>query len=135
MKNAVISGSFHQDSIGLQRLFSELQTCGLRILAPYSVNFVNTNQSVVKTHTDEDLSIFELEQLHLRAIREADVLFVHAPGGHVGVSTSFEIGYAVSRHIPVISFVVPADEMLQTFVAVRTSVFDALLKLGFVNEI
>lgn len=79
------------------------------------------------------MKIAQLEQLHLRAIREADVLFLHAPDGHIGVSRSFEIGYAVSRNIPVISFEEISDDMLRTIIAVRASVFDALFKLGFID--
>lgn len=133
MNKAVISGSFHRDGAGLRRLFSEVETCGLRILAPLSLEFTDTSTSVVKTRTDENLDIWQLEQLHLRAIREADILFIHAPNGHIGTSTSFEVGYAVSRNIPVVSLVEPIDEMLRAVVAVRASVFDALMKLGFVN--
>lgn len=126
MIKAVISGSFHQDGDSLQRLFSELETCGLRILSPLSLDFIDTTESVVKAQHDDDFDIGMLEGFHLRAIREADIVIVHAPGGYVGLSTSFEIGYAVSRHVPVVSRNQINDTMLQSYVAVHASVFDAL---------
>lgn len=133
MVKAVISGSYHRDSEGLRRLFVELETCGVRVLAPLSLDLDDASEAVVKQRHDGDMDVGLLEQLHLRAIREADILFVHAPGGYVGVSTSFEIGYAVSRDIPVVSIESIADEMLQTVITKQSHVFGALIDLGLLS--
>ncbi|MCA9309382.1 hypothetical protein KC973_03325 [Candidatus Saccharibacteria bacterium] len=133
MIKAVISGSYHKDNEGLAVLFKELETCGVQVLSPLSVEFLDSTEPVVKSVHESALDISALEQFHLRAIREADVLFVHAPHGYVGISTSFEIGYAVSRHVPVVSLITPLDEMLQTVITEGTHVFDVLSKLGLIK--
>lgn len=126
MIKAVISGSYHRDVEGFCRLFKELETCGVRILSPLSLQFNDTTKRVVRTDTDENLGIDILETLHLRAIREADILFIHAPNGYIGVSTSFEIGYALAKGVPVFSTHELQDEMLRCQIKCINSVFNAL---------
>ncbi|MBP9738662.1 hypothetical protein KBD20_03165 [Candidatus Saccharibacteria bacterium] len=133
MIKAVICGTYRRDSSGLKQLFKELETNGVRILSPLSIDFISTLPAVVKTRTDESLPISILELLHLRAIREADFVWLHAPDGYVGISGSFEVGYATAKRIPIFCKERIQDEMLQTQVTVCASVFEAFTHLGFVN--
>ncbi len=123
---AVICGTFHHDLYGLRRLFRELEATGCRVLSPIDVDFTNTASAVVQTEAETDLTIDELERFHLRALRDADFIWLHAPEGHVGISASYELGFAGALHKPVFSFSNPADEMLATRVSVVGSVFAAL---------
>jgi len=126
MLKAVICGSYHRDSVVLQSVFKNLETCGVRILSPLSLDFIDIASSVVRTQSDEDMDIVVLEMLHLRAIREADFVWLHAPHGYVGTSGSFEVGYCLAKNIPVYCFESPRDEMLRTQVTSVGSVYDAL---------
>lgn len=126
MKKAVICGTFHRDVAGLRRLIRELETCGVAVLSPLSTEFVSLQPAVVRTATDETLDAATLETMHLRAIREADFIWLHAPNGYVGVSGSFEIGYVVAKKIPIFSFVPLQDVMLHNYVKTVGSVFAAL---------
>jgi nucleoside 2-deoxyribosyltransferase len=42
-----------------------------------------------------------LTEEHFRAIDQADALYVLCPGGYIGKSVVLEIGYAISKKIPV----------------------------------
>lgn len=122
---AVICGSFHRDPSGLKRLFLELEATGVRILSPLSIAF-DISQQVVRARNELEFSIDELERFHLRAIKEADVVWLHAPGGYVGLSAAFELGFAKAINKPVFSFCIPDDEMLASQVSVVYSVFESL---------
>jgi nucleoside 2-deoxyribosyltransferase len=62
----------------------------------------------------------------LRALRESDIIWLHAPDGYVGVSAAYELGFAAAIGKPVFSFNTPTDEMLATQVYRVQSVFSAL---------
>ena len=122
----VICGTYHRDPAGLRRIFRELEATGCRILSPIAINFQNIHDEVVVTSNEMDLSIDELEKFHIRAIREADFIWLHNPEGHIGISASYELGYANAAGIPVFCFNSPNDEMLATRVHVVNSVFEAI---------
>jgi nucleoside 2-deoxyribosyltransferase len=125
----VLCGSYHRRPDFLRRIFRELETTGCRVLSPISLDFTDHSQPVVRTGTEYDLSINDLERFHLRALRDADFVWLHAPEGHVGISAAYELGYASALNKPVFSFISPADEMLATRVLVVRSVFEALEQL------
>lgn len=125
-QKAVICGSFHRDPIGLHKLFLELETNGLRVLSPIDINFENPAAKFVKTKAETNYSTKELEGFHLRAIRDADFVWLHAPEGYVGLSASFELGFAYALGKPVISKQIPQDELLSAVVEIRPSVFESL---------
>ena len=122
----VLCGSFHRDSDGLKRLFRELEINGCRILSPLSIDFIDTRQAIVKAKTESDLEILDLEKFHIRAMRDADLIWLHAPNGHIGLSTAFEIGFATALKKPIFCSTTPQDEMLQTQITVVESVFASL---------
>jgi hypothetical protein len=122
----VMCGSFHRDPAGLRRIFRELEATGCRILSPLSLRFTDTSESVVRTGSELSFSAHELEKYHLRAIEEADFLWLHAPDGYIGLSGAYEIGFATALQKPVFCRNVPSDEMLASQIQITTSVFEAL---------
>lgn len=131
MTRVVICGSYHRQPQKLARLFRELETSNCRILAPLTLNFIDTEEPIVHAESDESLGILDLESFHLRAIREADLILLHAPDGHVGLSGAYEVGYAEAIHKPVFCLEDILDEMLKTRVYRVQSVFEALELGGF----
>ncbi len=121
----VICGSFHRDLPGLNRLYRELEATGVRILSPLSLAF-DPSEEVVRSPSEIDFSVQELEKYHLRAIQEAEFIWLHAPNGYVGLSGAFELGFAQAHLKPVFSFQQPEDALLQGQVSRITSVFEAL---------
>lgn len=125
MIRVVLSGSFHRDTTGLTAAWRELEATGCRILSPLSINFADHEVAVVKTIYEQGIGVAELERLHLRAIREADFIWLHAPLGYVGVSASFELGFAMALGTPCFCREPLQDTMLQAQVTVVPSVFAA----------
>ena len=132
MRRTVICGSYHRDGEGLASVFREIESHGVRILSPISIDFVDRMEPVVRTEHEGTLSIYELEKFHLRGMRDADFVWLHCPGGHIGLSASYEIGFAHALDIPVFSSELPQDEMLASQVRVVASVFHALEWGGWV---
>lgn len=133
MIKTVVCGTYRRDINGLKNLILELETCGVRVLSPLSVDFTATDSSFKRAQSDENLSIALLEEFHLRAVRESDFVWLHAPEGYVGLSGSFEIGYARAMHIPIFSLQKVTDEMICTQVQLYPSVFQALYSNGLIK--
>jgi len=123
----VLTGSFRRDRPGLQRLFRELEATGCRVLSPISLDF--DDAEFVRTPAEQDLSPSELERFHLRALRDADFMMLHTPGGYVGLSSAYEIGFASALGKPTFALHAPTDEMLAGRVRITTSVFEILESL------
>jgi hypothetical protein len=129
VRKVVICGSFHRDGAGLKRIFRELEATNCRVLSPLSIIFENISNEIVRTKSELSFTVQELEKFHLRAITEADFVWLHCPGGHVGLSGSFEAGFATALNIPLFSNQSPSDAMLKTQIKLVSSVFDALEQL------
>ena len=126
----VLCGSFHRQPEVLHRLFRELETTGCRVLSPISLDF--DAGDFVKAPSETNLSAAEIETFHLRAIRDADFVMLHAPGGHIGLSASYELGFASALGKPTFAMEQPQDEMLRTRVQTTSSVFDILDQLQLI---
>lgn len=124
--SVVICGSFHRGHSGLKRLWRELEVTGCRILSPISINFIDESIEIVRAEHENDFTIDELERFHLRALASADFVVVHAPGGQIGLSSSYELGYASALTKPIFSLEEPVDAMLATRVRIVSSVFEML---------
>lgn len=131
---AVICGSYRRDPAGLRRLFRELEATGCRILSPLSTDFEAVRSGVARLASEQAFSADELEKYHLRAITEADLIWLHAPGGYVGLSGAYELGYAAAIGKKIFCKELPADEMLAGQVAQAPSVFESLEAISFWPE-
>lgn len=126
IRRCVLSGSFHQDSAGLQRAYQELVAYGCQVLSPHRLEFTDSGAEFVRDTAEVGMSEYDIELHHLLAIRQSDFVWLHVADGHVGTSASFEIGFAHALQIPVFATSLPADSMLSQFVRVVPSVFAAL---------
>jgi hypothetical protein len=122
----VLCGSYHRRPELLFRIFRELEITGCRILSPLSIAFEDRTEAVVRTLSEKNFNVDELERFHLRAISDAHFVWLHAPEGYVGVSAAYELGYAAALGIPTFCLTTPVDEMLASRVRIVASVFEAL---------
>jgi hypothetical protein len=127
---ATLSGSFHRDPEGLERDYRELALAQCQVLSPRSLEFVDDSLLFVRHAVEKQDSVRSIEQHHLQAIALSDFLWVHAPGGYVGLSGALEIGYAVAKKIPVFSSEEPEDQTLKSFITKVPSVFAAIEQLA-----
>ena len=122
----VLSGSFHKNREDLQSIYNELVTCGCQVLSPHRLDFYETNTLFVRDTAEVDLTEEVIENHHLTAIKQSDFLWLHAPDGYIGLSTAFEIGYAVANKIPIFSAVEIDELVFKPFVKISVSVYKAL---------
>ena len=114
--DVVLSGTYRKDTEGLLRDYEELQDLGCRILSPTSARVVSEKDGFVFMKGESGQLPENIELQHLKAIQEAQFVWLHAPDGYVGLSAALEVGFAHAIGIPVYSRVVVADPLLATFV-------------------
>jgi nucleoside 2-deoxyribosyltransferase len=113
-------GSFKRDQQKLTELF-ELLRERYTLLSPASIDWIDGSENFVRADKDKSLSIKEIENRHLDAIRNSDFVILHAPEGYVGLSGAFELGFANALGIPVISKEPLADAMLSQVIPVNNN--------------
>lgn len=126
---AVLCGSYRRDREGLARAYDELVATGCQVLSPRRMRF--DNAEFAQDEAERGLTPAQIEDWHLRAIAQADFVWLHAPDGCIGVSAAMEIGYAVGIGRPVFSNIEPTEIVLRRFVRIVPSVYDALCLTGF----
>jgi NTP pyrophosphatase (non-canonical NTP hydrolase) len=122
----VISGSFKRAPDRLRADFDELRALGYEVLSPSSVKFTSIVDGFAYTEETTGQSPEMIESNHLRAIADADFVWLHAPDGYLGVSAAMEIGYAHACGVPVFSRDHVTDVTLSKFVETVATPTDAI---------
>ena len=107
-----LCGSFRRDPDGLRSAYDAL-AARFEIVSPVSLDFVDPAAEFVRLAHERDEQVPDIERRHLSAMRSADFVWLHAPGGYVGRSASMELGFAKALGIPVFCDVPPDDEVLR----------------------
>jgi NTP pyrophosphatase (non-canonical NTP hydrolase) len=113
---AVLCGSFRRDQSGVIADYQALIDAGCGVLSPTNVRFGPEEDGFVYTEADAGRNPEEIEANHLRCIRSADFVWLHAPDGYVGQSASLEVGFAHAVGVPVFCHTPPTDVVMQSFV-------------------
>jgi len=113
--SASISGSFKRDLAEIQERIHQFQRKGVNVLSPKPSKAVSLEGEFVRLQEDKGTP-GEIESRHLEAISRSDFLYVVNPRGYIGRSVALEIGYALSRSIPVYSLEEPEDVAFSPFV-------------------
>lgn len=114
-KTVTLIGTFRRNKEDLRKIFSDLSE-GFDLICPLSIDFVDDEATFVKAEHEIEDSTSVIERRVLDAIRKSDFVWLFAPQGYVGLSASFEIGFAHSLGVPVFSDTAVQDEMLQTMI-------------------
>jgi len=122
----VVCGSFHKNPEALQLVIEELEQTNCHVLSPLSIRFENRDKTFVRSKEDEGFSDIELERFHLRAIKQADFIWLYNPSGYIGTSATMELGYAHALQKPIFAFESLSEPYLGTFVTKVSSVFMAI---------
>ncbi|HZN13648.1 MAG TPA: MazG nucleotide pyrophosphohydrolase domain-containing protein [Acidimicrobiales bacterium] len=117
MLTVAICGSFHQDAEGLRVAISSLKR-RFDVLSPSGLDFVDPAAQFVRLPAEVRESEHDIEERHLEAMREADLVWLHAPDGYVGTSAAMELGVAAALGIPVFATAAPGDVALVSRVVV-----------------
>jgi hypothetical protein len=90
----VIIGSFrkhYSEMINVIKLFAEND---IEVLSPRISNILNPDEEfVIFDYDPEGASIREIEDLVLKKMHKSNFVYIVNPGGYIGLSASFEIGY------------------------------------------
>lgn len=140
MKNIkiVISGSFRKHYNGIKNLIEQFESIGIDVLSPNTSKIINPKDQFVILESDTTLNPQDLEQKHLDLISEADALYVYNPNGYVGLSTSMEIGWAISKGKTIYSHEESKDYTLKLFsgkIATPIEIKKELLSKSFIDNI
>lgn len=116
-KDTVVSivGSFRKDPDALKNIYDRLILTHF-VLSPASIDWTNPGDEFVKSTSEANKPIREIEENHLNAIRSSDFVVLFAPGGYIGLSGAFEIGFAHGLGIPVLSTEKLVDQTLEEMV-------------------
>lgn len=101
-RTSLIIGSFrkhYQDMTDVIRIF---QKSGIEVLSPKEAKILNPDDEfVVFDYDPKHLSEKELEDLVLEKMHKCHFVYLVNPGGYVGLSASFEVGYCAAHGIDV----------------------------------
>lgn len=115
---ATISGSMRRFLPQMAADAAALQAGGVRVLSPRSFELAGEPEPGFVVVAGDEGSTEEIQQRHLDAIAESDVLWLVCPGGYIGASGLFEIGFATGRGVPVYAAEPPAEPVLRPYVRV-----------------
>src|SRR2546422_9722930 len=105
---ATISGSFNRHYEGIRETVETFLNEEISVLSPKPSRIRSRRRNFVRLESDNGTP-GEIEMGHLTAIASSDFLYVYNPDGYVGPSTGLEIGFALSKGLPVFSLK-PADD-------------------------
>ena len=127
---AAICGSFRRDPDGLRKVHRDFLSAGVAVLSPSDTDFIGDNDGFVYAAHEVGLDPVDIEANHLRAMQNADLVWLHAPAGYVGPSAAMELGFAHALGLPVYGAESPEDVVLASFVRVVRSPRAALAARG-----
>lgn len=113
--SVTVSGSFNKDFGKIQKKVRQFQDEGIEVLAPPISKIVGNKDGFVTLESDKGVP-HQIESEYLEAISRSDFLYVVNTNGYIGRSVSLEIGYAISKGIPVYSMEKPEDIVFSFFV-------------------
>jgi hypothetical protein len=113
---SLIIGSFrkhYDDMTNVIRLFHDE---GIEVLSPKEAEILNPNDEfVVFDYDPKHLSEKELEDLVLEKMHKCHFVYLVNPGGYIGLSASFEVGYCAAHGIDVYALE-PSTELCAKYI-------------------
>lgn len=111
-----ISGSFRKHLDKIVEVIAEFEKNGIDVLSPQHRFPKNPGEEFVLFEGEETNNPKELEEIHLKAIKNSDFLYVVDPEGYVGNSAVMEIGYAKALGKSIYSSEEPSEFILKLFI-------------------
>ena len=94
----VISGSFGKAFEEIMKAVEEFEKAGFEVLAPKKSKIINPGEEFVVLEGEEADSPKMIGDRYLKAISEADILYLVTPKGYLGNSAKMELGFALALH-------------------------------------
>jgi NTP pyrophosphatase (non-canonical NTP hydrolase) len=106
---AVLCGSFRKDRETLRADHGRFLSLGCAVLSPPDLEFVEEVDGFVLAEQERDREPSEIEADHLRAMEEADFVWLHSPEGYLGRSAAMELGFAHALGLRVFARTAPVE--------------------------
>ena len=123
----VLCGSFHRAPEQLEDAYEQFVSAGVQVLSPSDLNFVGERAGFLFAAHERDEMPSKIEQRHLGAMRRADFVWLHAPGGYVGTSAALELGYANALGLTVYCAELPREEAFHSMVRLARDPREAII--------
>ena len=113
---SLIIGSFRKHYEHMTDVIRKFHDKGIEVLSPKEAKILNPDDEfVVFDYDPEHLSEKELEDLVLQKMHQCHFVYLVNPGGYVGLSASFEVGYCAAHGIDVYAME-PSTELCAKYV-------------------
>ncbi len=126
MYKVTICGSFHVHINIIQDAIQQFQENDCEVLSPRDARIVAEIGDFLFVESDHYRSVLLVENRHLISIDASDFVWVVAPDGYIGQSTSLEIGYAIAKGKLIFCERIPPDLTLAEYVCVCESPLQAI---------
>lgn len=102
---SLIIGSFRKHYNQMVDIIDIFNKNAIEVLSPREAIIINPeDEFVVFDYDPKDLSDKEIEDKVLEKMHNVDFVYLYNPGGYIGLSASFEIGYCHAHGIKVYAF-------------------------------
>lgn len=113
---SLIIGSFRRHYEPMTGVIQYFHEQGIEVLSPKEAKILNPeDEFVIFDYDPPYLSRKELEDLVLEKMHRSHFVYLVNPGGYVGLSTSFEVGYCAAHGIDVFAME-PSGELCMHYV-------------------
>lgn len=110
-----LSGNFQKHLELVICLISEFSDLGVEVLSPEFTVPKKPSGELILLQSGAAKDSRDLEKRHLAAIKRSDFLYLVNPEGELGKTASFEMGYAISKGVPIVALENVNDLTLKFF--------------------
>lgn len=104
-RKSLIIGSFRKHYDQMVNIIDIFNKAEIEVLSPKKSIIINPEDDFVVFDYDlKRLSDKEIEDKVLDKMHDVDFVYLYNPGGYIGLSASFEIGYCYAHGIKVYAF-------------------------------
>jgi NTP pyrophosphatase (non-canonical NTP hydrolase) len=96
LNKVVICGSFRKSFKDICAIATEFQNLGFEITSPKISTIINPGSEFVILDSDESSDPKIIEEKHLNAIKNSDIVYFYNPQGYLGASATFELGWSLA---------------------------------------
>lgn len=113
--SVVVLGSFRKHLDEIMEAARAFEADGFKVLSPPQGKARNPEAEFVLLEEDGDAGPREVADRVMAEIDRADAVYFVCPGGYMGPSAAFELGYCVARRKPVFVSERPTDALLSMY--------------------
>lgn len=113
---SLIIGSFRKHYDDMTKVIRLFHKKGIKVVSPKEAEIINPDDEfVVFDYDPKHLTEKELEDLVLEKMHKCHFVYLVNPGGYIGLSASFEVGYCVAHGIDVYALE-PSTELCAKYI-------------------